>query len=355
MRILYRSVHAVLERDEIALFTEMGHDVFPLGAYFGHRPDSTTAPSGLRPPLRLTVAPDLMGLFDATGCELAPGGDISRVRVTADFVAAFDAVVVMHDAPFIERHWPVLAGRPVIWRTIGQNIAEYDRRLAPYRAEGMRVVRYSPVERHIPGYIGADATIRFHVEPDWFAPWHGADARALNATAGFARRYPRQYALFTRSLRALPYELAGGANEGLPHAIGRITDAGLREKLAASRAYFYCAGRNPPYALNFIEAWAAGIPVVAYDEPSWHRLPFHRPLSRRLFEVPDLLRDGVDGFVATSPRAAHARLRALLADRDHAAAIGAQGRARALQLFSKQKAWQDWQRVFGAMPDANVA
>jgi hypothetical protein len=37
--------------------------------------------------------------------------------------------------------------------------------LARGAPEGLEIVRYSPMERNIPGYIGEDALIRFYKDP----------------------------------------------------------------------------------------------------------------------------------------------------------------------------------------------
>lgn len=49
LKILYHSVHLVLEYDELTLFSGMGHDVFSLGAYFAHRRDEARADLDFRP------------------------------------------------------------------------------------------------------------------------------------------------------------------------------------------------------------------------------------------------------------------------------------------------------------------
>jgi len=349
LRILYFGVHAILEHDEIGLFTAMGHEVFSLGSYHGYTPERHGPAHDFRPPLALRTPAELMRLFAATGCALSPRSVTEHV-ITAGFVDAFDVIVVMHDAHFITRNWAVLSRRPVIWRTIGQCIYEFDPLLKPLRRAGLRIVRYSPMERRTRGYIGADAVIRFHAAPAPSPPWHGSEACVFNTTNGFASRYPREYAVFRAALDGLPYRLGGAGNEALANSTGFLSAPALMAALAASRAYFYCSGLHLPYTLSFIEAWSAGIPLVVYD---------NRALSdyygRRFNETGRLIRHGRDGYRASSPGQARRILRQLLEDPARAAAIGAAGRARAADVFSRARAQAQWAQMLELAVRSHVA
>lgn len=345
MRILYFGVHAMLEHDEVGLFADMGHEVFSLGSYFGYTPETHHGAHDGRAPLAWRAPADLMTLFYASGCALS-ATNVTEHVITPAFVDAFDVVVIVHDAHFIRRNWEVLSRRPVIWRTIGQSIYEFDPLLRPLRHQGLRIVRYAPTERRTRHYIGADAVIRFFGTPERHPPWHGSDTVVFTAVNRYVQRYPHEYEAFRASLEGIPYRLAGDGNDGVLNATGFITAAALLDRLAASRAYFHCSGLHVPYTLGFIEAWTAGIPLVAYDD---RRLTVY--YGRDFSEARGLIHHGRDGFRAVTAKAAGEIFRRLLADPAMAAAVGAAGLARAAEIFSRARAAAQWD----AMLDRAVA
>ena len=226
MRILYLSVHAVLEYDEIRLFRHLGHEVFSIGTYFSPEPNFP-----LRPALDLGVDHrELQRRFHETGCVY--DRSLAKCHVTADFVALFDVVIVMHDIGTIARLWRALSVRPVIWRTIGQGIDLLEALAEPFQARGMLVVRYSPNEMLSDAHIGADALIRFAKDPSVFAPWNGQERRVVTFVNRFAERYPADYARYGRITAGLPNALGGLHNEDLPGSIGAIEP---EEQLAVLR------------------------------------------------------------------------------------------------------------------------
>lgn len=338
MKILYFSVHSVLEYDELRLFKLLGHDVFPLGVYFGlgatePREDifGFAAPVPLREPIAFNAEEHgLLARFDDDGCEFSYSSyPITNCVLTPTFVDRFDVLVVMHDLGFIATHWDLLSRRPVIWRTIGQELASLEKRAAELVMRGMRIVRYSPVERAIPGYAGETALIRFGKDASEFGPWTGEEAVVLTFANALRQRVPDIAAMYDAVTQGLPARIGGIGNDGMPGNLGLVGATAQRELYRASRAYFYTAGADIPYTLNLIEAMLSGMPLVALDAPS----PY--------YEVPALL-DAGGGLRAADPPAAAALLRRLLDDSEYAADVGARARAYATRTFDYGVVGKQW-------------
>jgi hypothetical protein len=302
LRILYLSVHEILEYDDLRMLRGLGHRVFSLGAYFVGNNRQL-----YRPPLFWSRDDRAMlARFYSAGCQWH-----GCLRLTPDFVREFDLVIVMHDPDLLERHWDALSVRTVIWRTIGQDLVGLESRLAALRARGLRIFRYSESERNIPHNLGSDGVFRA-------------------ATPG------------------LDLVLGGSDNEGLPGAVGKVDHQTQKKLLRESRVYFYCAGLNIPYTLNFIEAWMTGIPVVAVAESAM-------PQCQGYSEIPALIRHGENGFIAQNQTEASSILRRLLAEPDLAARIGAAGRRTAVQLFGNATVAAQWRNALSRVTNLRNA
>ncbi len=340
-RILYYSVHEALEYDEITLFQSMGYTVFSLGTY--------CPVNGCENPFRPKITGNrdrdiLTTLFSQTGCK-ATFNNREKTVLTKEFVNHFDIVIVMHDIHFIAQNWDVLKSRCVIWRTIGQAIDFYDRLAAPYRREGLHIVRWSPRELLIEDYIGHDAIIRAYKDPQIYRGWHGHHSdRYVTFSSSFKGRYASEYKFFAAALKKLDYQIGGGANEELPNAIGLLGFAEQLELLRCGFGYTYFHGSAIPYTLNFVEAWMTGLPVIVID-----RKAELAGLDLRYNEINDFLVDGVNGFKVESPTKAASLLASLLDRRDQAKEVGRQGRLAALSIFGMRRAQQEWGHFFDAL------
>lgn len=74
-----------------------------------------------------------------SGCQITPN-DPATYILSKSFVEWFDIIVVHHNYHFIERNWDNIRWSKVIWRTIGQELSVPERRLRPYREDGLLVV-----------------------------------------------------------------------------------------------------------------------------------------------------------------------------------------------------------------------
>lgn len=92
------------------------------------------------------------------------------------------------------------------------------------------------------------------------------------------------------------------------------------------------------FGLSPLEAMAAGVPVIG-----------HRAAS-----IPELVRDGVEGYLVppSDVDAYEARVRELLRDEEKRRSMGEAGRARFLTEFTEERMVSEWERLLRALPEA---
>lgn len=345
-RILYMSCHEILEYDEVKLFSELGHQVFSLGAY--------TQPGGeehrKRPSLKLPYDPHFI--------ELSLQYD--RRKLHPEMLEGIDIVVVMHEPSFLghvgshdwhpdlgEGNWPLFRefikkGGRVIWRSIGQSIPAVEDKIRPFREEGLEIVRYSPAEQTIARYVGTDAVIRFYKDPDEWSGWTGERKSVINFTQSLKERGRfTGYRIINRVFEGMPAKVYGPGNDDLGIMSGGLLKndeqiAVMRE----SRAYLYHGTYPASYTLSLIEAMMLGIPIVAVGPKNGNSLEMFPEQST--YEVPSIIQHGISGYVSDDPEQLKHHLNTLLADHKLARSISAFGRARAIELFGKAKIKQEW-------------
>ena len=182
MKILYLSCHSILEFDEISLLTELGHEVFSLGAY------SNPSTVGLRPAIpNMKFNPELYNI--SIQC--------SKENIHPDLVNWADVVILMHNAkmpgqeseqPWLAGNWSTLKNKRTIWRSIGQSLPRVEQELDFYKNQGLQIIRYSSKERTIPSYCGEDTIIRFYKDPEEYKDWNGKKLRIINFTQSLQTR-----------------------------------------------------------------------------------------------------------------------------------------------------------------------
>jgi glycosyltransferase involved in cell wall biosynthesis len=341
MRILYVSFHEVLEYDDVRLFAALGHQVFPLGHYHEAGPYRGV----LRPPLDLGPEHALLKQsFRDHGCRFDMHGSIDDWRLTPEFVAQFDLTIVTYNVFFIHRFWDALSVRPVVIRTYGQAMNEWEHFYEGLRGLGVLVVRYGEAETEQLGYAGHDAIIRFYKDPADFPEWTGAMPAALTFALSFARRYPQEYALWRAATEGLHVLLGGAENHATAGALGAVTADEQLALLAGCRAYFYCSGLHIPYTLNFIEAWMSGIPLVVMDDQVF---PHGGP---RCSEIARLITPGEDCLLVHDAAQARAALARLIADPEEGRRIGQAGRRAAIRWFGRERIAAEWQAFLAGIP-----
>lgn len=332
-KILYLSVHEILEYDELLLFKELGHECYSLGAY--------TMPGGQenrkRPPLELPYNPHFI--------ELAM--QYPKEALHPEQLEDMDIVVIMHEPKFIENNWTLFKsfidnGGRVIWRSIGQSIPQVERRLAPFRSQGLEVVRYSPAEMTIKDNIGCDAMIRFYKDPDEFNEWTGNDRTVINFTQSLKQRAEHTgYNSLLQVFQGQDGKVYGPGNEELGDLSGGLVSYDDQKRiLRDSRVYFYTGTFPASYTLSFIEAMMTGIPMVCVGRGLGNGSMFR---DQQTYEIPDIIEFGVNGYISDDIELLREAVRLLMQDWQFAKGIGTYGRKTAIDLFGKAKIKAEWQ------------
>ena len=343
MNILLLLAHSIEEYDQVRLLSELGYDVFSIGGYI----DPATPHDPKRPALpNAPRHPELRAVVDGLGTS--DNLRHAKERIPDDLIDWADAIIVHHyEHAWIVPQWDRIKRKRVIWRTVGQSVEGNERMMAPLRSEGLQIVRYSPKERNIPGYAGEDALIRFYKDPDEWGGWTGDEAHVLNITQHLAQREPyTNYGFWEAVTRSLPHRAAGPGSEAIAGA-GEMTFGQMKASLQAARAYLYTGTQPASYTLGLIEAMMTGIPVVSIG-PSWMRI---FPYGSLLFEGHEIVSSRTDDWHwqpwSDDPAEARDKLSALLSSKSYAQEQSKVQRARAIELFGKDKIAAEWAAFLG--------
>ena len=331
MKLLYLSCHSIIEYDEVKLFKELGIDVFAHGAYLDpKRPEDDKRPS-------------LTGETDLELIDMARRNP--KEKMTKEFLDKFD-VIFFHWMPaWLEANFELIKNKLVIFRTNGQSSPDDEILLGRYKARGVKIVRYSPIEKNIPYYCGADDVIRFGKDPEEYKGWTGEKERVITVCQNMkARAAFCNYEVFEKATEGFDRKLFGPDNEASGELSGGcLSYDDLKKELRENRVYFYTGTKPASYTLNFIEAWMTGIPIVsigsALGDP--HFLP-----GQKTFEIPFLGKSGQDFFV--SDDVAHLRgfIKNLMMRPELRQEISECGRLRAIELFGIDKIREEWRKFF---------
>lgn len=341
MKILYLSVHEILEFDEVKLLNELGYEIFSPGAYvdLGNRGDHC-----LRPQIPgLAYDPDILEQYHRIGAQ-HPGED-GKLYLTKDFVDNFDCVLVMHWPDYVRRNWEVIKHKRVIWRTIGQSINKNEKEMRPYKHQGMQIVRYSPMETTIPGFIGMDALIRFYKDPDEFKGWTGEKKSVITFAQGMkVRGAACNFDFFEEVTRPFDRTLFGPQNGDVDWSGGKLSYEQMKEELRSNRVYFYTGTHPASYTLNFVEAWMTGIPVVAVG-PGHGNASYFK--GHKLYEIHKLIDNGISGFCSDDIGELREYIQNLFNSDLLAQQIGGAGRTTAIKHFGKSIIKAAWRNFLG--------
>lgn len=339
-KILYLSCHSILEYDEVKLLTELGHEVFSPGAYVE---PANPGDASLRPGIPgLVYNPDILAKFHAIH-DKYPGQD-NKDHLSSEVVDYFDTIIVMHLPRWIQLNWNVMKNKRVIWRTIGQSVASTEAQLKPYRDKGMQIMRYSPMEENIPGYLGSDGLVRFYKDPADYHSWTGHNNRVITFAQSMRNRGPAcNFQFFEEVTRPFSRHLFGPGNEGIGSwTTGKVPFERLQQEMRDNRVYFYTGTHPASYTLNFMESWMTGIPVVAIGPQHGNASYFP---GHNLYEVSNLIEHGINGFTSDNKLELQSILKNLMNDSNLATSISVAGRASAIKHFGKDNiklAWQDF-------------
>lgn len=325
MKILYLSCHSILEYDELRLFESLGYDYFSLGGYIN--------PKAPHDPKR----PALNGEYHERLASVAMVHNQNDLH--PEQIDWADVIIVMHKPEWIANNWEKMKHKRVIWRTIGQSVRETEEALRPYREQGLEIVRYSPAEQNIPGYIGQDALIRFYKDPKEFIGWEGKESRIMTVGQSMRTRGSHcNYPTFHEATQGLQADLYGPGNEGCEEARGEITYDDLKMHMKNHRVFFFTGTHPASYTLGFIEAFMTGIPIVSIG----HGFGNSKVYGQKTFEIPDIIKTGVNGFVSDNVQELRRFCETLLKDEAMARSISVSARQTAVQLFGMDTIRDQW-------------
>jgi hypothetical protein len=144
--------------------------------------------------------------------------------------------------------------------------------------------------------------------------------------ANGVQRRPRiaGYDLFLQARERVPLDAVGLDTA----AFGGLGDVPYRDlhRLTARYRFLFSPMRYTSMPLAVVEAMAIGMPVVALATTA----------------IPDVIVDGVNGYVSQDPETLVVRMRALLADPELARALGARARQTACERFGLDRFCAEW-------------
>jgi hypothetical protein len=334
VNILLMMAHSIEEYDQVKLLSELGYNVFSIGAYI----DPAHPQDDKRPALpEVAFHPELKAAVDELG---KPDNlDAAKRHVPDKILDWADTIIVHHlEHTWLIPQWDRLREHRVIWRTVGQSVDGNERMMTPLHQQGMQIVRYSPKERNIPNYAGEDALIRFYKDPDEWCGWTGDDGRVINITQNLRQRDPyTNWRFWEASTRDLPRMAIGPGSEVIG-GVGAVSVPDMKAWLRQARCYLYTGTQPASYTLGLIEAMMTGIPVVSIG-PSWMRI---FPYGHDMFEGHEIA-----GTYADEPTAARSHLLALLNEDEYAVRDSQRVRERAIDLFGKAKIGAEWKAFLG--------
>lgn len=334
MKIHYISDHAVLEYDEVQLLLDLGHEVFSNGAYLDPAGHITLPRPGLRGAQKYDEFVQLATAHPRT--ELPDG-----------LIDPFDVIIVMHSPNVIVQNWEKLKHKTVVWRSIGQSVSGIEKKLEQCRAEGLKIVRYSPKENLIPGFIGCDAMIRFYKDEDEYKGWTGERPQVVSfAQTLKGRRQFCHYDEIMAVIEAFNGKVYGPGNEDLGGYNGGQVPYDQQIRLMQQSGVMPYGGTWPaPYTLSFIEALMTGLPIVAISKTLAH-YPQYENLD--FYEVDEILAQ-ISGIVCDTPEQMVAETSRLLTDRAHAENISKKQRELAIGMFGKRVISKQWQEFLDGL------
>lgn len=343
--------HDIAEYDDVRMLSDLGANVFSIGAYT----DPKNPASTMRPPLDVPAFPELAQRcveqrekhagdpmqFAAFG-QIHNVVDWAKADLHDDIIDWADVIICHHYLEsWIARQWSRIKHKRVIWRTCGQSNPMLEAVMGELRRDGLEIIRYSPKEQpafeKMGVFAGQDALIRFGKYPDDYGPWIGDGEWVANVTQNMKGRGEFcGLSFYLAATEGLPARPAGPNSEALPGGIGALSYDEMREYLRHARAYIYTGTQPASYTLGLIEAMMSGVPVVSMGPASWW--------APDLFEGHELT-----GSLPPNDDPKHARdtLEFLLNEPDYARGFSMGMRRTAIDLFGIEHIAPQWASYLG--------
>ncbi len=328
-KILYVSVHEILEFDDLRMFTDSGHHVFSLGAF----QDAEGGGGGGR------FRPVLPQFYDAPHAEdlrVFRETNQSNIKITREFAERFDVIIVNHDIGWIINNLNEISSVKVIYRTIGQSSTELEQAVKDFSGN-FTIVRYSKKECDLPHFAKTDAVIYFSKTASDFPLWNGG-SRIVTFTNSYPHRsdiIPSVEA-YNQIAATGPYDLYGFDNDGVPAWRGGLSPAEQLDVYQNCGLSFYVKAILPSYTLSFMEALFVGVPILA---PSAAYL--NDPILSDRYEVPEILDFNAD-LLYDSLQDARKKAEWLLENPEYCHALTERSRAKAHEMFGAANVSRQW-------------
>jgi len=171
--------------------------------------------------------------------------------------------------------------------------------------------------------------------------YYGQLERGITVANGIQKR-PRiaGYDLFLKARQVIPLDAVGMQTEEFG-GLGDIPYRYLHRRIAAYR-FLFSPMRYTSLPLAVIEAMTIGMPVVALATT----------------ELPTVIENGRNGYISCDLNELIYRMRALLADPEHARSLGAHARAIARERFGLDRFIRSWNAAFAhvmELPTMSIA
>ena len=333
MKLLYVSCHAILEYDELKMFSKFDDmDIFSTGAYI-----HPTTPPNIRPPLNFRVNPEHYRLYDSgKGKWNSP-----------DLINKFDVIYFMYRPHDLIDNWNILKHKIVIIRMIGQSSPEIELKLKELKIahSNLKIIRYSPKERNHIHYAGEDELIRFGKNSNEYTNWNGNINYMVSVVQDMKGRGDAcGWDIFSRISHEIPSKLFGNSNEkaGTLWNGRSLSPVELFEVYKNHRVYFYTGTKPASYCLNFIEALMTGIPVVSIGRGLGNG-------NEDLYEIEDFIVNGENGFISDNVNELIEYSKMLLNDMELSKKISMNGRRSAISLFNEEDIQCKWLDFFKSL------
>jgi hypothetical protein len=341
-RVLLCLSHSIEEHDQLRLLHGLGYEVASIGGYID--PSSPHDPK--RPALpNVPCVTNVKEAIDALDSEDNLGAAQSRIPDGVLDWLGRDGIIIYHH--YLERlfgQWDHLRdwredGGRIVWRTVGQSTEQNERDARPYVEDGLEVVRYSPKEENIPGYVGHNALIRFYKDETEWCGWTGQYEVAINITQHLMQRAQWcNYVFWQAATDGLVAQPLGPGSEAIG-GLGEMPVEVMKEALRKARCYLYTGTQPASYTLGLIEAMMVGVPVVSIG-PSHMRI---FPYGPNLYEGLEL----VGGLGGDDPMRCRDILARLLSDHSYAQQVSREQQAMAHLTFGMEAVGNAWKEYLG--------
>ncbi|MEF3367209.1 hypothetical protein V3H18_11755 [Methylocystis sp. 9N] len=334
--ILYLSAHAILERDEVILLQSLGYNVYS--------PQTVIESDWVD-------ARDIDKSFAETLKKELGEAPCHKSQISDRFLEVFDIVICEQDFNWLHQNRQRLKGKRAILRTLGQLLSPSESQIV--NLEGGRnfeIVRCSPAERTLSTYAGEDAVIRFYKDPARYHGWTGEEPAILGFGNILTRR-PEHVSLgfMLQATAGFDFRLYGAGNAGLTASRGMANSEEMPSLYRTHRIYYSHHTIPASYTLSFLEGLMTGAPVVTPGPEVLKHTSLFRayPEIEALYEVPQLIKNKINGFTPNTIEEAQKVFASLLADQKMASEIGAAGRTLALELFGMETIREQWKKFLG--------